>query len=66
MTSFDRHATPRGAVIADEVRQMIRRAYAAGGCPYDADLAQQDVEALKFVWPLRLGAAPVLWWQSNT
>ncbi|MEY9948373.1 hypothetical protein [Kitasatospora sp. GAS1066B] len=66
VASFDQHATPRGAVIADEVRQMIRRAYDANGCPYDADLAQQDIEALKFVWPLHLGAAPVLWWQSNT
>jgi len=66
VTSFDRHATPRGGVIADDVRQMIRRAYAAAGCPYDAGLAQQDVEALKFVWPRRRGDAPVQWWQSGT
>ncbi len=64
--SFDRHATPRGAVIAEEVRQMIRRAYAANGCPYDAELAQQDVEALKFVWPKRKGDAAVRWWQSDS
>ncbi|MDH6140474.1 hypothetical protein P3T35_002482 [Kitasatospora sp. GP30] len=66
VASFDRHATPRGSVIADEVRQMIRRAYAARGCPYDVDLAQQDVEALKFVWPLHQGDAPVQWWRSGT
>ncbi|TQF06327.1 hypothetical protein E6W39_34110 [Kitasatospora acidiphila] len=66
VASFDRHATPRGSVIAEEVRQMIRHAYASVGCPYDTDLARQDVEALKFVWPLRQGDAPVQWWRSGT
>ncbi|MFJ6136253.1 hypothetical protein [Kitasatospora sp. NPDC092286] len=64
--SFDRHATPQGAVIADEVRQMIRLAHVGAGCPYDSALAQQDVEALKFVWPLDRDDAPVRWWQSDT
>ncbi|APU21282.1 YqcI/YcgG family protein [Actinoalloteichus sp. GBA129-24] len=62
--SFDRHATPRGGLISDAVRQRIRRAYATRGCEYDGDLAQQGVEALKFVWPRHLGEAPVRWWPS--
>ncbi|MEY9938573.1 hypothetical protein [Streptacidiphilus sp. MAP5-3] len=66
VSSFDRRATPRGTTVSPEVRARIRRAYAAGGCPYDHELAQQDVEALKFVWPLRLGDAPVRWWTGAT
>lgn len=63
--SFDRRATPRGAEIAPEARMRIRNAYAAQGCPYDGDLAQQDIEALKFVWPLLNGDEPVRWWDAQ-
>lgn len=64
VSSFDRRATPRGTTIAPEIRERIRAVYAAEGCPYDGDLAQQDVESLKFVWPLHIGDEPVRWWQS--
>ena len=64
VNSFDRRATPKGAVISSEIRERIRHAYAADGCPYDPKLAQQDVEALKFVWPLLIGDEPVRWWHG--
>jgi hypothetical protein len=65
VSSFDRRATPRGTTITQEIRERIRDAYAARGCPYDGELAQQDVESLKFVWPLQLGDQPVRWWSSS-
>jgi hypothetical protein len=63
VASFDRHATPRGTVIPLQVRRAIQQAYAESGRPYDVLLALQDVEALKFVWPLPGDEArPVHWW----
>ncbi len=64
VSSFDRRATPKGAAISSEIRQRIRHAYAADGCPYDHALAQQDIEAMKFVWPLLIGDEPVRWWHD--
>ncbi|MFI8101246.1 amino acid--tRNA ligase-related protein [Streptomyces sp. NPDC086023] len=63
--AFDRHASPRGTAIAESVREDIRDRYAAGGRPYDAELAAQDVEALKFVWPHGSADAPVRWWERS-
>ncbi|RSS93843.1 hypothetical protein EF903_07460 [Streptomyces sp. WAC05292] len=63
--AFDRHATPRGTVIPQAVREDVRDRYAAGGRPYDAALAAQEVEALKFVWPAAPGDAPVAWWHEG-
>ncbi|WP_051795153.1 amino acid--tRNA ligase-related protein [Streptomyces sp. NRRL S-87] len=63
--AFDRHASPRGAAIAESVREDIRDRYAAGGRPYDAELAAQDVESLKFVWPHGPADAPVRWWERS-
>lgn len=63
--SFDRRATPKGSEISPGVRDHIRRAYATAGRPYDHQLAQQDVEALKFLWPLRYGDQPVQWWHHT-
>lgn len=64
VAAFDRHATPRGEVISVQAKERIRREYAATGRPYDAELAAQGVEALKFVWPLVLGHPPIRWWES--
>lgn len=65
VASFDRHATPRGTVIPLPVRLAIQQAYAASGRPYDPELALQDVEALKFVWPMPDDErSPVRWWTS--
>lgn len=66
VASFDRHATPRGTVIPEQARRAIQRAYADSGRPYNAQLALQDVEALKFVWPLPGQADhPVRWWEGT-
>jgi hypothetical protein len=66
VASFDRHATPRGTVIPEHVRRAIQHAYADSGRPYDAQLALQDVEALKFVWPLPSQENhPVRWWEET-
>jgi len=63
VASFDRHATPRGTVIPLQVRRSIQQAYAAAGRPYDTQLALQEVEALKFVWPMPGDEVrPVHWW----
>ncbi|GAA2117992.1 hypothetical protein GCM10009759_64860 [Kitasatospora saccharophila] len=64
--SFDRHATPKGTVIAPAVRERIRAAHQAAGTPYDAELAQQTAEAQKFVAPLHPDAPPVTWWLADT
>lgn len=66
VASFDRHAVPKGGVISVEVRERIRRDYANTGRPYDGALAQQDVEALKFVWPLCTRDNPVRWWMRSS
>ncbi|WP_371500285.1 hypothetical protein OG871_27525 [Kitasatospora sp. NBC_00374] len=63
--SFDRHASPKGSVIAPVVRQRIRDAHTVAGCPYDPALAQQDIEALKFIAPLHQDDPPVTWWQPG-
>lgn len=64
VASFDRHATPRGAVIPESARRAIQRAYAESGRPYGAQLAMQDIESLKFVWPLPGEEdRPVTWWK---
>ena len=66
VASFDRHATPRGTVIPESVRRSIQQSYATSGRPYDTELAMQDVEALKFVWPLSGGESrPIRWWQAH-
>ncbi len=65
VASFDRRATPRGATIKQEVRQLIRDSYTECGRQYDAELAQQDVESLKFVWPANAGEQPVRWWEAR-
>lgn len=66
VASFDRHATPRGTVIPEQARRSIQRAYADSGRPYRAQLAMQDGEALKFVWPLPgQEDHPVRWWQGT-
>ncbi|MEV6818516.1 hypothetical protein AB0M72_07145 [Nocardiopsis dassonvillei] len=65
VASFDRHATPHGEVISEQVKVRIRQEYAASGRPYDTGLAAQDVEALKFVWPLAPGLAPIRWWENT-
>jgi hypothetical protein len=67
VASFDRHATPRGTVIPESVRRAIQQSYAASGRPYDTELAMQDVEALKFVWPMPgHESSPIRWWQAHT
>lgn len=67
VASFDRHATPRGAVIPESVRRAIQQSYTESGRPYDTELAMQDVEALKFVWPMPGDESrPVRWWQART
>ena len=63
--SFDRRTSPRESVISPCVREHIRRTYTAAGQRYDHQLAQQDVEALKFVWPLQYGDRPVQWWHDD-
>ncbi|MGW3043802.1 hypothetical protein ACWC9T_28000 [Kitasatospora sp. NPDC001159] len=63
--SFDRHATPKGTVIAPAIRKRIREAHRAAGSPYDADLAQQTCEAAKFVAALKPGDPPVTWWSPS-
>ncbi|MBR7825810.1 YqcI/YcgG family protein [Actinospica sp. MGRD01-02] len=63
VASFDRHATPRGSVIPEAVRRGIQKAYTTSGRPYDTELAMQDVEALKFVWPMPGSErSPIRWW----
>lgn len=65
VASFDRHAVPRGTLIPEQARHAIQRAYADSGRPYRAQLALQDVEALKFVWPLPgQEEQPVRWWEG--
>lgn len=65
VASFDRHATPRGAVIPESARRAVQRAYAESGRPYEARLAMQDIESLKFVWPLPGEEdRPVSWWKQ--
>ena len=67
VASFDRHSTPRGAVIPESVRRAIQQSYAVSGRPYDTELAMQDVESLKFVWPLPGHEdRPIRWWQART
>ncbi|WP_331743518.1 hypothetical protein [Kitasatospora sp. NBC_01300] len=63
--SFDRHATPKGTVIAPAVRERIRDAHHAAGTPYDSDLAQGTTEAAKFVAALNPGDPPVAWWRPG-
>ncbi|MEV6506752.1 amino acid--tRNA ligase-related protein [Streptomyces sp. NPDC051642] len=63
VAAFDRYARPRGTEIAQTVREDIRTRYAATGRPYDADLAAQNVEALKFVWPQGPTDPPIRWWE---
>ncbi|MFD8718525.1 amino acid--tRNA ligase-related protein [Streptomyces sp. NPDC059629] len=65
VAAFDRYARPRGTEIAQAVREDIRARYAATGRPYDAELAAQNVEALKFVWPHGPGDPPVRWWERS-
>ncbi|MFD7645677.1 hypothetical protein ACFV4P_34095 [Kitasatospora sp. NPDC059795] len=64
--SFDRHATPKGAVIAPAVRERIRSAHQAAGTPYNTDHAQQTAEAQKFVAPLHPDDPPVTWWRARS
>ncbi|GAB7185709.1 hypothetical protein ATKI12_5540 [Kitasatospora sp. Ki12] len=63
--AFDRHATPKGTVIAPAIRQRIRDAHHAAGTPYDSSLAQQTCEAAKFVAALNPGDPPVTWWHPG-
>ncbi|MEV7926130.1 hypothetical protein [Kitasatospora sp. NPDC088779] len=63
--SFDRHATPKGAVIAPAIRERIRDAHYAAGTPYDSDLAQGTTEAAKFVAVINPGDPPVAWWRPG-
>lgn len=64
--AFDRHSLPAGSTIPEVTRREIRRRYASAGRPYDTRLAAQNVEALKFIWPLRPGDPAIRWWSTTS
>jgi hypothetical protein len=64
--AFDRHSAPSGSTIPEDTRREISRRYASAGRPYDTRLAAQNVESLKFVWPLRPGDPAIRWWSTNS
>ncbi|MGI5269450.1 YqcI/YcgG family protein [Nonomuraea sp. CA-218870] len=47
-----------------KVRQFIRAAFSAAGRPYDGALIDRRVEAHIYMFPRRLGDAPVRWWDG--
>lgn len=62
--SFDNHGIFAGNPNRDHVKDSIRNLFRVARIPYDVDLIEQPIEAVKYVKPLRLGDPPVQWWRK--
>jgi hypothetical protein len=63
--AFDRRIPEGEERIPTEVRERIRRDFAAHGRPYDLRITLASREAWRYVKPLRLGDPPVEWWEKE-
>lgn len=63
--TFERRARNEVLEISTEARERIRAVFAAQGRPYDETISLSSFEAYKFLKPMRVGEAPIRWWQLN-
>ena len=56
---------PEGhSVLPQEVRLRIRSSYSANGRCYDGSISESNIEAYRFIKPLKLGDPSVAWWDA--
>ncbi len=66
-SSFNTHiVNPANDPRTIKLKQNIRKSFEDDGRPYDQNIVDSPVEAVKYIKPLRVGDAEVRWWENDT